>query len=536
VSKSAFRILLVLALLLCKNGFCQTLTPSEILTILRANPPSIGDEGQRGTAILALDEYLSDDATRTDPDIIAFYEDMMAFVNSEVSLSAPGVVRIWSMYNHGFIVKTPSAVFAFDLIDAYFGWTYQIPDAVLEQIDALFVSHSHGDHCDPRVISSITGFGGEVIAPSEHDYGTIPLSPNEEVTVAGLHVKAHDGLHSVPVRMYEVTTLEGITIMHTGDNQTSTTLPDGLNIDVLLLNAWVDMRNCVDKLTPLVTIPGHFQELWHSASGRVPFATGLLLAQEPELPGEVSVQAWGERYDFTVDYDGDGLPDWAETGTGVYVDETDTGTDLDDPDTDRDGLTDGDEVYTNSTDPNDADTDNDGMPDGWEVDNLLDPLADDSSEDPDGEGLTNLDECAAGTDPNATDTDGDGHPDDSEIRHGSDPLDPASRPVRGGSGEPCFIATAAYGTSAAREVGILCEFRDRYLLTNRLGSAFVRAYYRLSPPVARFVYGRPLTRNLVRTGLVPVVLLAEAAIPWPVAAVLLCVGVLVRGRRTHKRR
>jgi hypothetical protein len=44
------------------------------------------------------------------------------------------------------------------------------------------------------------------------------------------------------------------------------------------------------------------------------------------------------------DSDEDQLPDCAETGTGVFVDETDTGTDPNQSDTDGDGLRDGDEV------------------------------------------------------------------------------------------------------------------------------------------------------------------------------------------------
>lgn len=48
--------------------------------------------------------------------------------------------------------------------------------------------------------------------------------------------------------------------------------------------------------------------------------------------------------DCSLDTDGDTLPDCAETGTGVFVDATDTGTSATEADTDGDGLDDGEEV------------------------------------------------------------------------------------------------------------------------------------------------------------------------------------------------
>jgi len=86
------------------------------------------------------------------------------------------------------------------------------------------------------------------------------------------------------------------------------------------------------------------------------------------------------------------------------------------------------------------------------------------------------------------------------------------RPKRGGSGEPCFIATAAYGTPASDEVGTFRRFRDKYLLTNRVGAAFVRAYYRFSPPLARFIATREPVRRAVRLLLAPVARIARLAV------------------------
>jgi len=70
----------------------------------------------------------------------------------------------------------------------------------------------------------------------------------------------------------------------------------------------------------------------------------------------------------------------------------------------------------------------------------------------------------------------------------------------------CFIATAAYGTETAAELDILRDFRDQVLLKNTLGSRFVEAYYKLSPPVADFIAKNDFLRAVVREVLIdPVV-------------------------------
>jgi len=70
----------------------------------------------------------------------------------------------------------------------------------------------------------------------------------------------------------------------------------------------------------------------------------------------------------------------------------------------------------------------------------------------------------------------------------------------------CFIATASYGTETAAELDILRDFRDQVLLKNALGSRFVEAYYRISPPVADFIAKNDFLRAVVREVLIdPVV-------------------------------
>ena len=75
-----------------------------------------------------------------------------------------------------------------------------------------------------------------------------------------------------------------------------------------------------------------------------------------------------------------------------------------------------------------ADTDGDGLPDAWER-TFIGNLASGAASDPDGDGLSNIQELAAGTRPSTADTDGDGFSDGAEIAAGSDPLNPSSTPV-----------------------------------------------------------------------------------------------------------
>jgi len=76
-----------------------------------------------------------------------------------------------------------------------------------------------------------------------------------------------------------------------------------------------------------------------------------------------------------------------------------------------------------------TDSDNDGMPDAWERAHGLIVGVDDSGLDPDGDGLTNLQEYQAGTDPHNPDTDGDGFSDGVEVAAGTNPTDPRSTPA-----------------------------------------------------------------------------------------------------------
>src|SRR5947209_10237332 len=114
---------------------------------------------------------------------------------------------------------------------------------------------------------------------------------------------------------------------------------------------------------------------------------------------------------------GDGIPDDWKIAHGL---------DPNDPtvagqDPDGDGLTNLQEFQL-GTDPRNPDTDGDGVSDGEEVKRGTNPL----NADTDGDGLTEAEEIRLGTNPLNADTDGDGIPDGTEVKLGLNPLVPDS--------------------------------------------------------------------------------------------------------------
>jgi parallel beta-helix repeat protein len=126
-----------------------------------------------------------------------------------------------------------------------------------------------------------------------------------------------------------------------------------------------------------------------------------------------------------------------------------------------------------------------------------------------------------------------------------DPYQTQESGVTGGEG--CFIATAAYGSYLDSHVDTLRSFRDQYLETNPIGSAFVSLYYKVSPPMAAFIDEHPTLKPVVRAGLMPAVAMSSVALNTTLAekaviliamalfAAVLIMWLMRRARRLERR-
>jgi len=273
------------------------------------NSPNLGNPVIREAVIMELDELLFDESSEGITRSFDFYTSTMQKVANEIDEEVVNGIRIWMMYNHGFIIKTPHNTIAFDLVDGYTDWqeqrSYELPDRILKFIDVLFISHEHVDHFDLSIIDRVKNHGGQVIS-------NVDINP---MNINGLSIKTYNGIHTVPTRIFEVTTVDGYKIVHTGDNDNSEALPYLVDVDVLLLYAKtnesfttyssVGMRNCIYKLTPTITIPGHIHEFGqehdsraHDNDVRALYKWSFHITNNYWIPTTLQVMAWGEYFDF----------------------------------------------------------------------------------------------------------------------------------------------------------------------------------------------------------------------------------------------
>jgi len=104
--------------------------------------------------------------------------------------------------------------------------------------------------------------------------------------------------------------------------------------------------------------------------------------------------------------------------------------------------------------------------------------------------------------------------------------------IRGGTA--CFIATAAFGSPFEKHVQMLREFRDRYLLTNTAGKAFVRWYYSHSPKCAAVIAHNEALRAATRIALMPVYAIAFLLMKGIIPYLMLGAGVFLLAMRKKR--
>ncbi len=298
--------------------------------ILQTYPPALTEQPVRRAALIRLDDILHIESAPHKPLVQAFYCERIerAVSNSEQTKVNEGL-RVWKLYNHGFLVGSPAVSFAFDIVrglpeksGAGFSISTGLVQRLVAQSDALFISHAHGDHADREVVRLFLDAGKPVLAPEglwadEPDFAkrlTYPKRSIEQVHSVSvqsgkqvLKVIAFPGHQGSALinNVYFVTTPDGFSVMQTGDQSGAegpgsdfdwlTQIGRVHKVDVLLPNCWANgLDRILRGVNPALVITGHENEMSHTLDHREDYTqtyNRLFGANNPSI-----VMGWGETY------------------------------------------------------------------------------------------------------------------------------------------------------------------------------------------------------------------------------------------------
>ena len=299
-------------------------------SVLRENPPQSNRDEIRQAALQILDIPLS--VEDTDPaapagfgqawreTINSIYQPVSDEMLDEIlKTRVASGVRIWKVYNMGFIVKTPNHAWGFDVRSGNTITRKFTPDQLAKLVkilDVLFLSHNHPDHIGTDLVREMVRAGKTVVRPTDDTVSELNGDPHlrnlygrfgKAVKVDGLLVRAFPGYQEIPNQevpccVYAVTT-DGITVAHSGDNQNPQPyeLLEKARIkpDVMMINGRPGFAFCLKTVQPKLALIGHEHELKHQASGRDSWSAVFKRIDDAGLATPICVIDCGESISYS---------------------------------------------------------------------------------------------------------------------------------------------------------------------------------------------------------------------------------------------
>lgn len=262
---------------------------------LRAYPPTEANWHIRREAFLLLDYPLHvETGDQYHRALASFYRPFIDKAFKEIqSARVTKGVRIWHIYNMGFVVKSARHTIAFDIFTRNASPGYEWMTFLTERqtkelakiVDMAFVSHWHGDHANTELLAAMSEAGKKVVVPLDESYqsevlkmsGIVPVRAvpaDAPLDVGGLRVYSYPGFQAdVPCNVY-VVDVDGCVISQNGDNCAHSLYADIAKhhqIDIALANCWSGTNEFVEGVAPKFFVTGHENELQHDVIHRVPY-------------------------------------------------------------------------------------------------------------------------------------------------------------------------------------------------------------------------------------------------------------------------
>ena len=290
-------------------------------------PPMVNASTARKSVLFNLDALLHDVRYDNSEAMREFCNSRMEKLVAELQKPQKKGLKIYKVYNEGFVARTKSVTVAFDLVRGTYlarrqfaGTDYRIVTdeqmkAIVEKCDVMFLSHNHTDHIDRWVVDLFIAAGKPVIANPEilpNVEGVTHWRSDNDIFESDLLLKNGEKLqvkifpgwqkpifNNVPV----ITTPEKYTICHTGDQHDRKSTADWISsvkdnapkIDALMINCWTnDILKTLKGFDARYVITGHENEMGHSIDHREAFWLTFDKLKTTEYP--FVVMAWGEWF------------------------------------------------------------------------------------------------------------------------------------------------------------------------------------------------------------------------------------------------
>lgn len=275
----------------------------------------------RHLALLSLDQLLHDTDNDGIEPFYTFINKRMLRVLKDLDRPVTKGLRIYKLYNDGFIIKSSKATVAIDIIPGGSDAKPFIKDSIIYGIvgkcDALFISHFHPDHANLNIAKSFAARGKRVIAPKDLWVGVDPLiQPLSVHTETDIEFEELDlTLHVLPGHQGDVYNNINVvefhgegTVAQTGDqwgreddHLWMDKVHEKYDIDVFMPNCWMDqLDRAIKGFNPKLIITGHENELGeHSIDHREAY---WMTIKKMEVFSDIHIpyvlMTWGEWYDY----------------------------------------------------------------------------------------------------------------------------------------------------------------------------------------------------------------------------------------------
>ena len=220
------------------------------------------------------------------------------------TVPAGGRPAVWYVYNMGFVVRTPQALFSIDLC-------HRQGPRFAPHLDFALITHNHGDHYTlpfyramdreqhKTVVNNfIDNYGAHFAKRHPGGYTRGP----KDFTIKDVKIRAtvsdHNGYLIDYTMPFEIE-VNGFRIFHTGDSQNIDKLNPAPAPDLWLVHPYCGMKPSagVKKFAPKLTVIGHINELGHARNRwRFTWNDGEKARLDAESAGGKSIAPlWGDR-------------------------------------------------------------------------------------------------------------------------------------------------------------------------------------------------------------------------------------------------